>query len=149
MDSNYKIKKYLENRMSNTHKFNPIIHLQTISDKAIWLLNIFTLSGTKQNLQSLLCLWWKFSHQLMNITDDDDDSDKWRHFTQQDTGRLSGGVTFSRWIGVCNQGKHSKIYFKRTHSNVKEAKDIPTIVNIFSRRIFCLVCHFCILSTQI
>lgn len=34
---------------------------------------------------------------MMTLVDDDDDD-----ITQHDTGRLSGGVTFSRWIGVCN-----------------------------------------------
>lgn len=35
---------------------------------------------------------------MKTLVDDDDDDD----ITQQDTGRLSGGVTFSRWIGVWN-----------------------------------------------
>lgn len=39
---------------------------------------------------------------MMTLVDDDDDDDD---ITQQDTGRLSGGVTFSRWIGVCNSQK--------------------------------------------
>jgi hypothetical protein len=78
----------------------------------------------------------------MNITDDDDDdSDEWRDFTQQDTGRLSGGVTLSRWVGVCNQGKHNKTYFKQTHSNITKAKDILTAVDIFSRRTSASILH--------
>jgi len=50
---------------------------------------------------------------LMTLVDDDDDD-----ITQQDTGRLSGGVTFSRWIGVCKNQNKKYNYFLLTQSNM-------------------------------